>query len=168
MNDTDNIFSNDSKILRILINILPTKVPSNYTTIVKEYYNKKDLIKIWGHDKNNIDKSTGDEKTSHSPNCQDVKPSTSTSFSLPQIQSSNHILCSSNQQTRTNSNYVESKLKLNDLSTNNSRINFPGTSGDISNSNISNKQLQNQEIEELKKKRKSTRLSIINHKRLFL
>ena len=108
-NDTDNIFSNDSKILRILINIiLPKKVPS------KEYYNKKDLIKKWGQDKNNINKSTGDEKTSHSPNCQDIKPLTS--FSLPQIQSSNHILYSSNQQTRTNSNYVESKLKLKDLS----------------------------------------------------
>lgn len=122
-------------------------MPSN-----NKYYNKKDLIKKWNHDKNNSNKSTDDEKTSHSPNCH-VKPSISVLLHQTQSNQSNHLPYSSNHQTQTNSNC--------------SRINYPETSEPIPNSDISNKRLQNQLIEELKKKRKSTRLSIIHHKRLF-
>ena len=59
---------------------------------------------------------------------------------MPQIQPSNYIFYTSSQQTiQSNSNYVKSKLK--EILSNNSRINYPETSEDISHSNISNKPL---------------------------
>ena len=57
---------------------------------------------------------------------------------MPQIQPSNYIFYTSGQQT-IQSIYVKSKLK--EILPNNSRINYPETSEDISISNISNKRL---------------------------